>query len=205
TAATRGRRDTQPERWRRRSTLLSCGIPSCCRFLATDSMLFVNLIVTYFTLRFRSPAWPPDGTPKPELLMAGIATILLRASSGPVQGADYSMAKGHVGRAKLGLAAGFILGSTFLALQVVGALQWTFTLGSSAYSSVFIILTSFHAAHVLTGLIMLALALLLVWMGYYREGHRVGLQNTVLFWHFIDIIWVFVFATLHLSPYGPLH
>ncbi len=173
--------------------------------LLTDSMVFINLIVTYFTLRFRAPVWPPEGIEKPELVMSGIATVLLLLSSGPVQWADYSLEKGHAGRAKLGLIGGFILGSTFLALQVVGAFQWTFTLGSNAYSSIFIILTSFHAAHVLTGLIMLALALLLVWMGYYRQDHRVGLQNTVLFWHFIDIIWIFVFATLHLSPYGPLY
>src|SRR5512146_2684505 len=106
-------------------------------FLLTDSMVFVNLIVAYFTLRFRAPVWPPDGTPRPDLLVPGIATLLLLASSGPMQWADMSIAQGRQGRVKVGLALSFVLGALFLGIQANGALHWPFSLGSSAYSSAF--------------------------------------------------------------------
>lgn len=173
-------------------------------FVATDTMIFVNLIVTYFTLRFRAPVWPPDGTPKPDLLIPGIATVILILSSVPMQWADMSIGEGHQGRTKLGLALSFILGATFLGIQANGALHWPFSLGSSAYSSVFIILTGFHATHVLIGLVINAVTQLLVWLGYYNQRRRLGVRVTALFWHFVDGVWIFVFATLHLSPYSML-
>ncbi len=173
--------------------------------ITTDAMVFANLIVAYFTLRFRAPVWPPDGTPKPDLLVPGIATIILVLSSVPMDWADRSIRHGNVRGLKLGLAISFAMGTTFLGLQTVGALHWPFTLSSSQYSSIFITLTSFHAAHVFVALIMNLVLQLLAWLGYFTAQRHLGVGTIALFWHFVDIIWVLVFSTLHLSPYSPIY
>src|SRR5581483_5078897 len=88
-------------------------------FIAVEATLFALLLASYFYLRFRAgPIWPPDGIENPKLKLVLIMTAILWTSSLPVHLAHSAAKKGDTGKLRAFLAIGFVLGATFLALQV---------------------------------------------------------------------------------------
>jgi heme/copper-type cytochrome/quinol oxidase subunit 3 len=172
--------------------------------IGTDAMLFALLIACYFYLRFRSgPTWPPDGISDPKLRVPLIMTVILWSSSIPVHSADRAIREGDVSRLKRGLAAGFALGATFLIITF--ALEWPdahdeFGPTTNVYGSLFFTITGFHAAHVLVGLLISSWVLTRAWQGAFDESRHLSVQNFAMYWHFVDIVWAFVLATIYLSP-----
>ncbi|HYZ91048.1 MAG TPA: cytochrome c oxidase subunit 3 [Actinomycetota bacterium] len=173
--------------------------------IATEATLFGLLIATYFYLRFRSgPVWPPDGIPKPELQLVLVMTAILWSSSLPVHLADRAIRKGGQGMLRAGLLIGSVLGFAFIALQFgmeyPHALE-EFTPSSSVYGSLFFTITGFHGAHVIVGLAMSAWTQVRAWSGAFDEHRHVTVQNFAMYWHFVDVVWLFVLATIYLSPH----
>ena len=172
--------------------------------IATEATLFASLLASYFYLRFRHGVeWPPDGIEPPELQLPLIMSVLLLSSSIPVHFAESGIKKGKVGLLKVGLAIGFLLGVTFLVLTV--AVEWPETLHhfsprTNVYGSLFFTITGFHAMHVLVGLAMSLWAQVRAWHGAFDADRHVTIQNFTMYWHFVDVVWIFVFATLYLSP-----
>jgi len=172
--------------------------------IGTEAMLFALLIACYFYLRFRSgPTWPPDGISDPKLRVPLIMTVILWSSSIPVHRADRAIREGDVSRLKRGLAAGFVLGATFLIITF--ALEWPdahdeFGPTTNVYGSLFFTITGFHAAHVLVGLLISSWVLTRAWQGAFDESRHLSVQNFAMYWHFVDIVWAFVLATIYLSP-----
>jgi heme/copper-type cytochrome/quinol oxidase subunit 3 len=173
--------------------------------IGTEATLFALLIATYFYLRFRSgPTWPPDGIADPELGLPLIMTAILWSSSLPVHVADQGIRAGDVERLKVGLAAGFALGATFLVLTL--AVEWPEALDdfgptTNAYGSLFFTITGFHATHVLVGLLVSLWAQARAWQGAFDESRHISVQNFAMYWHFVDVVWAFVLATVYLSPH----
>jgi cytochrome c oxidase subunit III len=173
--------------------------------IGTEATLFALLIATYFYLRSQSgPAWPPDRIPDPELRLPLIMTVILWSSSFPVHAADQGIRAGDVGRLKAGLAAGFALGATFLVLTL--AVEWPdahdeFGPTTNAYGSLFFTITGFHAAHVLVGLLISLWVQVRVWQAAFDRSRHLSVQNFATYWHFVDIVWAFVLATVYLSPH----
>src|SRR5436309_11079245 len=88
--------------------------------ILTESALFGTLIFSYFYLRFRSgPVWPPSGIEKPSLSLPLVMSLILWSSSLPVHLAERGIRRGSRRTLRLGLAAGWVLGATFLALQLL--------------------------------------------------------------------------------------
>ena len=172
--------------------------------IGTEAMLFALLIACYFYLRFRSgPTWPPDGIHDPEPRLPLIMTAILWSSSIPVHRADRAIREGDVSRLKRGLAAGFVLGATFLIITF--ALEWPdahdeFGPTTNVYGSLFFTITGFHAAHVLVGLLISGWVQARAWQGAFDESRHLSVQNFAMYWHFVDIVWAFVLATIYLSP-----
>jgi cytochrome c oxidase subunit III len=172
--------------------------------IGTEAMLFALLIACYFYLRFRSgPTWPPDGIPDPKLRLPLIMTAILWSSSIPVHRADRAIREGDTSGLKRGLAAGFALGATFLIITF--AFEWPeahdeFGPTTNVYGSLFFTITGFHAAHVLVGLLISGWVQARAWQGAFDESRHVSVQNFAMYWHFVDIVWAFVLATLYLSP-----
>ena len=167
--------------------------------IATEAILFVYLIFSYAYLGSQSQgAWPPDGAPS--LMLAGPDTILLLASSlvlqWGVRAFDRRRARGIL---RLAIAATFLMGAAFVAVQ---GLEWhnkPFKFGANAYSSIYFTLTGIHMAHVVVGLVILAS--LLVWSLMNRLGGRhQHLMIGTLYWHFVDAVWIVVFTTIYLVP-----
>jgi heme/copper-type cytochrome/quinol oxidase subunit 3 len=172
--------------------------------IATEATLFAALIASYFYLRFQStPVWPPDGIAKPTLELPLAMTAVLWASSIPVHFAESGIKRGLQMRLRVGLALGFLLGAAFLVLTL--AVEWPeklteFTPTTNSYGSLFFTLTGFHSAHVVIGLLISLWVQWRAWTGAFDEFRHVSVQNFAMYWHFVDIVWGFVLATIYLSP-----
>jgi heme/copper-type cytochrome/quinol oxidase subunit 3 len=173
--------------------------------IATEAMLFGTLIASYFYLRFKSgPVWPPDGIEIPTLGLPLLMSVILWSSSIPVHIADRAIRKNRQGATRLGLAAGFVLGAVFLGIQV--AVEYPEKLNefgptTNAYGSLFFTLTGFHGTHVLIGLMISLWTQVREWRGAFDATRHVTIQNFAMYWHFVDIVWLFVLLSIYVSPH----
>jgi heme/copper-type cytochrome/quinol oxidase subunit 3 len=172
--------------------------------IGTEATLFALLIASYFYLRFRhDPTWPPDGLAAPKLGLPLLMTAILWSSSIPVHIAERGIKAGDQVRLRVGLAAGFLLGAVFLVITV--AVEWPETLQefrptTNAYGSLFFTITGFHAVHVLVGLLLSLWTQVRAWRRAFDEHRHLTVQNFTMYWHFVDVVWAFVLATVYLSP-----
>lgn len=169
-------------------------------WLTSEVTFFGSLFAAYFTLRATTPGpWPPAGV-ELDTAFTGMATLLLVASSGTVQLAVRAIAAGDRGRFRRWLALTAALALVFLANQ---AREWsvaTFGPSSHGYGSAFFVMTGFHGAHVTGGVI--AMAVLLgrsAGAGFGAEATD-AVEVLSYYWHFVDLVWVVMFATLFLFP-----
>jgi heme/copper-type cytochrome/quinol oxidase subunit 3 len=171
--------------------------------IATESMLFLALVASYFFLRFQSgPEWPPDGIAAPSLELPLVMTVILLSSSIPVHIADRAIRRGNSRRLRVGLAVGFVLGAAFLGLQGVEYAEKLseFTPTTNAYGSLFYTITGFHGLHVLVGLLFSIWTQARAWRAAFDNERHLTVQNFTLYWHFVDAVWIVVLATIYLSP-----
>jgi heme/copper-type cytochrome/quinol oxidase subunit 3 len=172
--------------------------------IATEATLFAALIASYFYLRFRyGPVWPPGGLKAPGLALPIVMSAILLTSSIPVHIAERGIKKGRQARLRWGLAIGFLLGVTFLVITL--GIEWPeqlkeFTPRTNVYGSLFFTITGFHAMHVIVGLAMSSWTQVRAWKGAFDAERHVTVQNFTMYWHFVDFVWIFVFATIYLSP-----
>ena len=166
-------------------------------WLASELMFFSGLFAAWFTLRAASADWPPEGA-ELEVLRGALFTAVLVASSGTMQVAVWAAERGDRAKARrwLLLTAGIAL--VFLANQASEWLSLDFTPSSHAYGSAFYLLTGFHGIHVLGGVVAMG-ALLGRLAGPVEDPGAVPVVQVVgYYWHFVDAVWIAVFATVFL-------
>jgi heme/copper-type cytochrome/quinol oxidase subunit 3 len=168
-------------------------------FILTESALFALVFATYLYLRSGASEWPPSGVELPKLGIPLVNTALLVTSSGCMVAADVAARRRHIGQLRGALAAAFLLGATFLALQLSEYANEPMHLSDSAYSSLFFVVTGFHGLHVAAGLAMIGYVQVLAWSGRLRRESS-SLTNASWYWHFVDAIWILVLLTVYLSP-----
>jgi cytochrome c oxidase subunit III len=168
--------------------------------VATEGSIFAYLIFSYFYLASQAVGqWPPNGVPV--LRLAGPNTIVLLLSSVALTWAERSGARQAArGRLLGGIVLAFILGSAFVGVQIMEWHNQSFSLISGTYGSIYFTLTGFHLAHVVVGLVMLLLMFVWAARGYFSRERHAPLTIGAIYWHFVDAIWLLVFATLYLSP-----
>ncbi|MCO5169095.1 MAG: cytochrome c oxidase subunit 3 [Planctomycetes bacterium] len=169
-------------------------------FLASLSVLFVASLVGYAAVRAGAPEWPPAGAPPlPRTLW--LSTLLLVASSGAIHGALVGARQGRQGLVRAGLLGTCALGLGFLGLQTLA--WWTLAermppSTTTQYSFTFYMLTALHAAHVLGGLGPLGVSVVRGLRGRYGPEDHGGLRLVAMYWHFLDAVWLALFAVLYL-------
>lgn len=169
--------------------------------ILTEATVFAALISSYFYLRFNSPTWPTGNIERPELLLASINTVILLASSWPMQMAVRSIRRGYQGGLQIGLAIAWVLAVLFLFFQGVEYSRSSFTPQTNVYGSLYFTILTLHGLHVLGGLGLATVVLIRSWRGHFNERRYQAVENTALYWHFVDAVWVVIFASLYLSPY----
>ncbi|MDD5321000.1 MAG: cytochrome c oxidase subunit 3 [Methylococcales bacterium] len=168
--------------------------------IVTEGSLFGYLLFTYFYLASQTEQhWPPDGLPT--LLMPGVNTLILLASSVFVWASERCIQRRQMHWSIASMVLALILGICFVVIQLHEWSIKTYTMTSNLYGSLYFTITGFHMLHVIVGLIILMMLLLWIVLGYFDDRRYAAVTIGGLYWHFVDVVWLFVFATLFLSPY----
>ncbi len=182
-------------------------------WLSSELMFFAGLFAAYFTIRNISPELWAQETGKLDLPFASINTTILVLSSVTCQFGVFAAERGKPGRSgtlwqikQWGMREWFVLtyfmGAIFIAGQATEyatlVTEHT-TISSSAYGSVFYLATGFHGLHVLGGLIAFLLVIGRTFVAR-KFTHEQAISAIVVsyYWHFVDIVWVGLFATIYL-------
>lgn len=170
-------------------------------FIATEAMLFALLFFGYFYLGASRPQWPIGKDPA--YTKALIMLVILLASSATAHWAQRGIERGRTAALKAGLALSLALTAAFLFVSYLEHQSHLkeLTPGMNAYGSIFYTITSFHLAHLILGALMLAYVLARSFAGHFSEARHLAVKNSVLYWHFVDAIWVLVVAILYISPH----
>lgn len=168
--------------------------------IASEAALFGYLLFSYYYLGVTNPSgWLLEPAPSLELALPN--TALLLASSVMAWIGERGILRMKRARALFGFGSAFLMGTGFAAVQLFEWRAKTYGLGASSYASLYFVTTGFHLAHVLVGLLVLAAVFLWTALDYFSPRRRLAVSGGVLYWHFVDIVWVFVFATYYLTPY----
>lgn len=170
-------------------------------FILSEAMLFLMLFFSYFYLGRNQPRWPMH--PPPKLFLASIMLVVLLASSATLYWAERAAERGRDGLARAGIALTLALAIAFVALQVMEYRDHLKTLKptTDAYGSIFYTITSFHAAHLLLGMAILAYVLLLPRVAHMDKPPHRPLTNAAMYWHFVDAVWLVIVAVLYVAPH----
>jgi cytochrome c oxidase subunit III len=164
-------------------------------------MLFGAFFASYFFLRVvaNDGPWPPDGFELP-VAVAGVNTAILVSSSLTVHWALESVRRDQRRGLILGLAATWLLGFTFLFIQLNEYVHIGFSARDSSFGTIFYGLTGLHGAHVFVGLLLLTFANIRAWRGHFGPKTRdhLGVEVPGIYWHFVDAMWIVVFTTVYI-------
>jgi heme/copper-type cytochrome/quinol oxidase subunit 3 len=178
-------------------------------FIASDAVTFGAILFGYSYLRVGTPDWPRPFQFSPSILNAMIMTAVLLTSSLTMLGAVSAAKAGRKPSSLRWLAATVLLGVAFAVLHLREWFHmfhegWNLsrnpTGGPVLFGATFFSITGLHLFHVLTGIV----ALIVVAIGFQRswldENH---VETTGLYWHFVDLVWMFVFPLLYLMNAAP--
>jgi cytochrome c oxidase subunit 3 len=168
-------------------------------FIASEIMLFGSFFTALFFVRVvKAPRhWPPLGFHLP-ILVAGVNTAILVTSSFTIHWALTSIKRGNRTGLKAGLVLTFLMGLTFLVTQMIEYARIGFAPHDNAFTTTFYCLTGLHGAHVFVGLTLLAMATVRAFRGHYSPEHHHGVEIPGIYWHFVDVMWIVVYATVYI-------
>lgn len=170
--------------------------------IATEGTLFALLLFVALFLRANNDPWPPEGIAKPELVTSSIRSVILIGSSIPAILAERALRQGRIRRFIVLVVVTISMGVVFLIGHAMEYLELSkdFTPTSHAYGSMFYSITGLHAVHLTVGLLVLAYLVVQALRGRYDTGgEHNGVRCGLLYWHFVDAVWVGVFGVLYLS------
>jgi cytochrome c oxidase subunit 3 len=181
------------------SSRVSAPVLGMFLFIASEVMLFGAFFTAYFFVRVvAQPAeWPPEGFHVP-VFVAGINTAILLTSSFTMHWALQSIKRGSRAGLQAGLVLTLAMGLTFLLTQILEYSRVGFSPSDGAFGSVFYGLTGLHGAHVAVGLTLLSMATVRAFRGHFTPEHHHGVEIPGIYWHFVDVMWIIVYATVYL-------
>jgi cytochrome c oxidase subunit 3 len=185
-------------------------------FLLGDTFIFSVFLVGYMVVRTSvTEPWPDTteifamtvGGAHLPLLLIAIMTFILITSSGTMAMAVNYAYRGNRKITVIFMALTALMGLTFVGMQAFewsklilhdGIRPWGNPLGAAQFGAVFFMITGFHGLHVLGGVIYLAIVARRVHKGHYeKKGYHI-VEIAGLYWHFVDLVWVFIFAFFYL-------
>jgi cytochrome c oxidase subunit 3 len=167
-------------------------------FIISEIMLFGAFFTAYFFIRVVADSpWPAPGTELPKLV-AGINTAILISSSFTMHWALESAKNENRRALRAGMLTTFLLGLTFLMIQV-NEYKWIgFSPSDHAQGTIFYGLTGLHGAHVFVGLNLLAFATIRSFRGHFTSKEHRGIEIPGIYWHFVDVMWIVVYSVVYI-------
>jgi cytochrome c oxidase subunit 3 len=185
-------------------------------FIASEVMFFVAWFWAYFNVAlfpdaakevartaFIGGVWPPKNieTFDPWHLPL-LNTLILLTSGTTVTWAHHALLEGDRESVKKGLWLTVILGALFTCVQAYEYSHAAFGFKGNIYGATFFMATGFHGAHVLIGTIFLIVCLARVYAGHFTPKQHLGFEFAAWYWHFVDVVWIFLFACIYVWGYG---
>jgi cytochrome c oxidase subunit III len=166
----------------------------------TEAAIFAYLLFSYFYLASQANGdWPMGGPPS--LKLAAPNTLVLLLSSAALIWAERSGARqGKRWQLLSGLGASFVLGVLFVIVQLREWQTKSFSIHSGTYGSSYFVVTGFHLAHVIVGLLLLLALFTWALLGLFDRERHAPLTIGAIYWHFVDVVWLIVFTALYLLP-----
>lgn len=172
-------------------------------FIASEVLFFSSFFWAFFHRRLAptvelGASWPPIGIiPFNPLEVPLLNTVVLLSSGISVTWAHHALIAGNHKSAFSGLLLTVILGLYFTCLQAFEYYEASFSLADGAYGSTFFVATGFHGLHVIVGTLFLLVCLLRIGSGHIRASHHFGFEAAAWYWHFVDVVWLFLYATIY--------
>jgi heme/copper-type cytochrome/quinol oxidase subunit 3 len=170
-------------------------------FLFSEVMFFTGIIGGSLSLRSHEGTWPAPGQFL-NVPLTALNTFILICSSMTMVEALRGAQMGDERRMRAFLLLTMLLGMVFLGIQGREYFLLFFQRGlrptSSVYGATFYLQTGFHGGHVTAGVVALAYVNLKAWRGGYPKGSHEGIELMGLYWHFIDVVWIFLFTLVYL-------
>ena len=173
-------------------------------FLGSECLLFGGLISTYLLYKTRRG---PDNLAIPtdvfDIPFTSISSFVLLMSSLTMVLALSALTRGDNHGARVWLLATSMLGGVFIGGQVyefTSFLREGVGFTNNPASSAFYALTGFHGVHVSLGIVMLMSLFVASWQGKLRPEHSETVEIVGLYWHFVDVVWIFIFTVIYLVP-----
>jgi cytochrome c oxidase subunit III len=166
-------------------------------FLTSELMFFGGLFAAYFTLRTIADTWPPSDV-ELDMPLTIVATVMLTASSLTMHAGLTRLRGGdhHGMRRWIGIT--FLLGAAFLAIKLYEFATASFGIASHAYGSLWFTILGVHGIHLLVGLALLGVVVARSSRAAYDGSETAGADAVGYYWHFVDVVWLAIFATIYL-------
>jgi len=172
-------------------------------FIVSEALFFLSVFWAFFHSAL-SPTvelgamWPPAGiTSIDPFELPLLNTVILLASGVTVTYAHHCIIKGNRAGALYGLVFTIILALVFTGYQGVEYMVSSFTFSDGTFGSTFYFGTGFHGIHVIVGTIFIAVGLWRLLAYHLTDNHHLGLESGILYWHFVDIVWLFLFVSIY--------
>ena len=195
-------------------------------FLLSDTFIFSCFLLSYMTVRMSTTVpWPSSseifalsfgGDPIPLILIAIMTFILITSSGTMVLAVNYGYRQDRV-KTTIYLLITAVFGASFVGMQAFewtkliveeGVRPWSNPFGAAQFGSTFFMITGFHGFHVSVGVLFLFIIARKVWRGEFdnetrgvftsQKGRYEIVETMGLYWHFVDLVWVFIFAFFYL-------
>nr|USH58348.1 cytochrome c oxidase subunit III [Podargus ocellatus marmoratus] len=172
-------------------------------FIISEAFFFLGFFWAFFHSSLAPTPelgghWPPTGiNPLNPMEVPLLNTAILLASGVTVTWTHHAISEGHRKQAIHALTLTVLLGLYFTILQATEYYETPFSIADGIYGSTFFIATGFHGLHVIIGSSFLLVCLLRLAKYHFTPNHHFGFEAAAWYWHFVDIIWLFLYMTIY--------
>nr|QDH82267.1 cytochrome c oxidase subunit III [Parapolybia flava] len=172
-------------------------------FIASEIFFFISLFWTYFHMSL-SPSieigmlWPPKNIVMLNPYNIPLLNSIILISSGlTITWSHHLLLNNKNLNSMLTLMQTINLGVMFTLCQIYEYFETSFTIADSVFGSIFFLTTGFHGLHVIIGTIFLMICLMRMYLNHFSNTHHFGYEAAIWYWHFVDIVWLFVYTWIY--------
>lgn len=172
-------------------------------FILSEIMFFFGFFLAFFYLSL-SPSveigcvWPPVGIdPINPWKLPLLNTMLLLLSGVYITVVHMAIKSGNAAKVFENFTYTLICGIFFTCIQIFEYIYAPFTISDGVYGSTFYMLTGFHGAHVLAGSVFIIVCFIRSIYGHFTRNHHVGFECAAWYWHFVDVVWLFLYISVY--------